>query len=615
MNRTIFLRELRVGLLQELVAAGIVLGVLAIGRWLAVSVFDQPFRDLGEAISLFMTASIALLAFFSGARTFTAESRRRQELFFCTLPISRTALWFSMVGGRLTAALPMAALLLLTGFSLRGNSSLFLSVGVAGLAALYPTLFASGCCLPLLFRRDAAPYLAGVLIIPPVLAHIPIFIIWGSFSDFLSRQLWGISVGILSAALFLLSWSFFQRGESQVRTRQLTNLMILGATLAMFFLVIGTVTLSPLLDGVAGPWTQNLEPQAPFNWTTSPSPLVSHGGRYLAVVETLRERPGISRVTIVETASGRHIGMHRWQGLSQVTWNRQHEVLRILHRGRSLETSKWTWLTLEGLEMSRYSLKNIKDVLPLRDGSDLLLDTSSRARLLRWESPKGFRVLAEIPEAGPMYQWSGKGAIVFQRSDTTTQVIHHVTNGTVTAVGDVEVFLKPYLSFLSMVEQNSGQRILNDTTKERLLEKPAFGGLSLPDKLALYLPIGESGTRAHLYDGALDREIPLPACSSGQAATPELIPTHNSPAFLIRHQCRHVGASGPVLQLRHFYYLPGSGSPKALSILDQILDSNPILLAYLDERTAIWRPEKGETWKILRDGQVRTLWPPQTPID
>jgi hypothetical protein len=305
-----------------------------------------------------------------------------------------------------------------------------------------------------------------------------------------------------------------------------------------------------------------------------------------------------------------------------VSWGAQNEVLRILRRDTAIPffwrvdpgKSEWIWLSPEGSELARHSLGQIQDALPLRDGSYLLLDTSSRARLLHWESPEGLSVFAEIPQAGPIYKWGDQGAIVLQQRDTATQVAH-VKDGKIHAVSDMEVFLKPYRSFLSNIEEKSGRKLLSDISKERLFEKPAFGGVSLPDKLALYLPVSGSGTRIHLHDGSLGREIPLPPCSSGQVATPELVPTHNSSAFLIRYQCRYAGASGQAVQLRHFYYLPGSGSPKALTALDQSLDSAPILLAYLDERTAIWRPKKEETWKILRDGQIRTLWPLRAPVD
>jgi hypothetical protein len=422
-----------------------------------------------------------------------------------------------------------------------------------------------------------------------------------------SWLLWIFSAGLLSITFLLLSWFFFQRGESQARPRQLINLMLLCATLATSLLVIVIVAVSPLLDGVAGPWTQDV----PY-LDISSLPLVSSGGRYLAVIETLRARPRISRVTIVETATGRRIGMHRWRGLVQVSWSAQNEVLRILYRDREFPFSKegeWIWLTPEGRKLVRHSLEPIQGPLPLRDGSDLLIDESSRGRLVRWDNTKDVHVLAEIPQARSLYLWGSQGALVTQNSSSTTQVVRLVRSGTVQAAVGLDRFLEPYLSFLFEIEAKSGQKLLKTSSKDRLIEKPIFGGVSLPDKLAVYRPIGGSGNRLHLYDGSLGREIPLPVCPGGPATTPELIPTRNSPAFLIRYQCRHVGASGQALQFCHFYYFPGSGSPKALPALDQVSDGKPILLAWLDEQTAIWRPEKGETWKILRDGQIRTLWP------
>jgi ABC-type transport system involved in multi-copper enzyme maturation permease subunit len=622
MKRSIFLRELRVGLLQELVAAGLVLGVLAVAGWLAVSVFGQPLEEMGDALSASLVVLITLLAFSSGARTFTAESRRRQELFFCILPISRTALWLSMVAGRLAAALSLATLLLLAGFSFPGDSpDLLRDLGAEELT-LYLTLFASGCCFPLLFRRDAAAYLAAVLIF---LLLALVFPLLGSFSGFLLELLWTISAHLLSAAFLMLSWLFFQWGESRTRKRQLTNLMLLGLTLAVSFLLVGTVTQSPLLDRFAGPWTQGQspEPQSPLQKWASTARLVSPGGRYLAVVEGLNLRPGVSRVTIVETATGRRIGKHRWRGFRWVSWDARNEVLRILDRASwfsvtvgSVSTrlgSDWILLTPEGRELTRHRSEPILAALSLQDGSDLLIDSNSRALLVRWGSPKDFRVLAKVPEVSTIDPWSGQGAIVTHLSDI--RMVRQVRDGFARPAIDVGVFLEPYLLFLREIEERSGQSLLTQGSKDRLIKKPIFGGVSLPDKLALYLPKDGSGARVHLFDGSLGREIPLPACAIGPAAAPELIPTSNSLAFLVRYQCHDYAASGQDLQRRHFYYLPGSGSVKPFPALDPVLDDSSILLAYLDERTAIWRPKGGETWKILRDGQIRTLWPPQTPLD
>lgn len=620
MKRAIFLRELRVGLLQELVAAGVVLVILAAARWLALSWFDQPIDETKGTVtvSFFLIALLALLAFSSGMRASTSEARQRQETFFYVLPIPRGSLWLSIIGGRLAVSLPIMTLLFLAGPLLAG-APFDWSLG-AGALALYVALFASGCCLSLLFHRSMTACLAGLLIVYPVLTQIELFTNQGFSSDLVSGLLWTVSAGLLSAAFLLLSWFFFQGGELQVRARQLNYLTLLGLTLAMILLFIGAVTQSPFLDRFMGPWTQDLDSQIhPLNWRTSPARLVSPGGRYLAVVETLRARPGISRVTVVETATGRHIGQYRWRGWGWVSWDAQHEALRILCSGRALPffwnmgsntASEWIELTPEGRQLTLHRLDIAMETLSLADGSDIIQDTSSRTRLVRWESPKGFRVLAEIPEAGSLFPWRGKGALVSHRS--TTRMVRQVMNGVVSPTLDLDVFLEPYLLFLREIEARSGQRLLKTIGKDHLLKTPVFRGVSLPDRLALYLPAGGSGTRVHLYDGSLGQDIPLPACSNGMASALELIPTRNSLALLIRYQCRDVGAPGSqTLERRHFYYLPGSGSPKARSDLDQVLDGRPILLAYLGEQTAIWRLEKGETWKILQGGQIRTLWPTQ----
>lgn len=621
MKKAIFLRELRVGLFQELVAAGGALGMLSAVGLLAVFQFDQAFRDIEEALLVILSLLLAFLVFSSGARTFTAESRRRQERFLYILPISRGALWFSLVGGRLAASLPMATLLFLIGFLVRG-APLSRDHLDAGIVVLYVFQFASGCCLPLLFRRDTVAYLAGLLFVVPILAGVLNDILQGTSSDVRV-----VSFFLLSATFLLLSWFFFHQGELHFRARQITHFVLLIVALVLILLLIGAATQSSFLDRFTGPWTQDLASQAPYHSDLDifPAPLVSTGGRYLAVVETLRERPGSSRVTIVETATGRRIGKHRWRGYGWVSWDARREILRIFCRNTTMPTS-WRLdgintvselisLTPEGRELAHHRFDQpITAALPLRDGSDLLRDFSTSTRLFRWTSPEDFRVLAEMTGAGEIFPWRGRGAIVAHLSNG--RVVRQVVNGALGQALSVDEFLQPYLLFLRDIEEKSGQRLLKPgSDKDRLLERPVFGGISLPDKLALYVPMSGSDARVHLYDGALDREILLPVCSGGPAVDPELIPTRNSLAFLIKYKCRGVGASGQDVQRRHFYYLPGSGSLNPLPALDPVMGDQPILLAYLDEQTAIWKLERGETWKILKDNQIRTVWPPQPPLN
>ena len=139
--------------------------------------------------------------------------------------------------------------------------------------------------------------------------------------------------------------------------------------------------------------------------------------------------------------------------------------------------------------------------------------------------------------------------------------------------------------------------------------------ISFLDGLALYLPTGGADGRISLYDGSLDREIPLPACQQGRVTFPEMISAHDELSWLLRFRCLVRSPFGVQAEFRSFYYVPGSGQPKNLSASNRALGEEPIFLAYLDERTAIWSPGRGETWKILRDGQIRTLWPPQAPLD
>lgn len=293
MNRTIFFRELRVGLLQELVSVGILLGLSALGGWVAAAVYGLPVREMAEDLLLFLIVLAALLAFSSGARTFTAESQRRQEMFFFTLPISRSTLWLSLIAGRLIAALPVPAVLVLANALLYDGLPGLRHLGFAGMA-VFLALFASGACLSLFFRRDTVVYLAGPLITFPVVAQVLAFAAWGfSGGSMLQEGLSALSVGFLATAFLGLSWFFFQRGEVQARTRQLANATFLGVTLAVILLLLGAGMQNPVLEKLAGPWTQY--PDSP---AFSPpleikmARLVSPDGRYLAVAEALSQRPG-----------------------------------------------------------------------------------------------------------------------------------------------------------------------------------------------------------------------------------------------------------------------------------------------------------------------------------
>lgn len=236
MKKAIFLRELRVGLLQELVAAGGVLGMLTAVGW----VYDQSFRDIKEALPMILFPLIALLAFSSGARTFMAESRRRQERFFYTLPISRGALWFSLVGGRLAASLPMVTLLFLIGSLLRRTPLSRDSLG-AGALALYVLPFASGCCFSLPFRRATVAYLTGLWFV--FLVQFIDQILQGFYSDVRV-----VSYFLLSATFLLLSWFFFHQGELHSWARQITHFVLLVVALMPLLLLLGAPFLLAYLD-------------------------------------------------------------------------------------------------------------------------------------------------------------------------------------------------------------------------------------------------------------------------------------------------------------------------------------------------------------------------------
>lgn len=617
MNRTIFLRELRVGLLQELVIVGTLLSLFAAGVWLAAAVYDQPIREMVAELLLFPVVLAGLLAFSSGARTFTAESRRRQELFFFILPISRRALWLSLIGGRLAAAFPVPALLVLANGLLRDGLPGLRHLGPGGMA-VFLVLFASGACLSLFFRRDTVAYLAGALITFPVVAQTLAFTTSGFSPGSLRERLSALSVGLLAAAFLGLSWFFFQRGEVQARTRQLANLTLVGGTLTSFLLLLGDVTLSPFLDRFAGPWTQATALPNPLPvWEISTARQASPSGRYLAVVETLRERPGISRVTVIETATGRRVGEHRWRDLAWVSWDARKQVLGILCRddggpffwrmGEKPRTL-WVLLTPEGREIARRLFWHWNTAMAFRSGPDLLVEENGgNIRLISLLEPEHAPVLIEMVQPGTWSITPTRQGILVQAEKTW-----HVADGAARELraDEREAWLQSMASRETELRRKARLLASGSSAEDPLLEWRAF---MVQDDIVLYLPAGGAGGRAALYDGTLDREIPLPGCNRGRSAAPGLISTLSGPAFLASFDCRIDTASGPkTIRSRHYFYLPGSGSAKPLPGLDPVLENRFIRLAWLDERTAIWRPEKGETWKILQNGHARTLWPTQS---
>ncbi len=652
MRRAIFLRELRVGFFQELAAGGIVLGSFAVFRRLAssaVPMMSGPASDAREDLSALLAGLILLMGFSSGARAFRSETRRRQEFFLYVLPTSRQSLWLCLVGGRLAAALPIVALAFFASPFLSGEwvqSGENWGSWAALVLILYPFMFAAGCCFSLILRWDPAVYVAGFSVTLFILAQLFVIVRVEFKPSGFQIFLWFCSGCLIFLALVLLSLHFFRRGEVYLRKRQLANQLFLVVTLVAVLLLIGTVALSPILDKVVGPWTQHpIALATPPFWVASTARLVSPGGRYLAVIEGLRLRPKIARISIIETATGRLLGERTWRGgIEWVTWAEEEEVLWVLSQGESLPllwrkqaspSADWLRLAPTCQELSRSPAGEtmmVKMVSPSLDYWDLLLgrgvvgqSTSIEAeiyqdgsgialrngmaggflRLIRRNNPEHSPELGIMPTGRwSINPWRDQGALV-----SVAEGVWHLAGGALRAPLSMDDFLAPYLSFLGELEARTGQPgLLKSVSKG--VHSPLFA-LSLPDRLALYRsPSGADG-RVTLYDGFLKREIHLPGCRGGQAVALGLIPARNTLAFLVRYQCRTLSASDLALQHRYFHYLPGSGSPKPLSALDSVLNVQHILLAYLDERTAIWRPEKGETWTILRDGQLRTLWPPQ----
>lgn len=619
MNGTVFLRELRSGLIHGAACLVPAIGIVLVAGWLRHS-------DNFVAIS---AASLAVLVwiiiFASGARTFSLEDRQDQWLFWYSLPVSRDALWLSMVGGRMIASLLSLGLLLIVLF-LSGLPDLALPQGLqAGrgwlpLSALalssYATIFASGYCVSLVIRRTLLIHVTGLVLLWILLFSMARYVQLGQglagpagFDLFFLAALFFF----LAAVFSLLSWLFFRRGELHIWKRRAVNLGALVLALASTLWLIRMITRPPLVDLVAGPWIQPLSSYSEARIDVSGTGrLVSVGGQYLAVVESLENRLGYSRISLIETATGRLVGQRRWNDLEWVSWGGREQVLRIVSFDWDPFLMRYTGtvmhrVTPEGRILSQSRFQLPPDLITLQGGSDLLIESvASGTRVVLLAEPERARVLMELPG---VLAWSTQplrrqGVFVFLKDSRINQPwdIWHIAGGTVRKVQDKEsIFRSPSQVRL---QQRFGRPAFAQALQDPdLAHADQRLALSLPDSLAL--SVGTDGSAA-LYDGTLDREIPLPGCTR-RASSPELIPHRNNLAFLVRLQCGDAASTSEEIQRRHFYYLPGFGRAKPLPALDRVMEKSPDPLAYLDEQTVIWR--EGETWKSLRQGQLRILWP------
>jgi hypothetical protein len=645
--RAIFLRELQAGLVPD-----VIICLLALAAFTAVERAlmggGTPSEDARQGIDLVLFGCAALLSFASGARTFPREIKERRLLSLYILPISRGTLWCALVGGRLIACTAALATLFLA------RRSILLTLvqmepllgSLVLLVALIPVLFMAGVCSSLTFENNATVYLIGY-----PLAFFSVFQIIGlakaGFSSWRPTGLvdwfWTLSLALLFFVLSALSWWFFRLGDLTVRRRSLAKQVHLTLALLCTFGVTGAATHSTLLANRLGPWVQDQVAHG-HPWERDQQRAASPGGRYLAIAERLAGRPGLSRLNIVETSSGRVITTQMWHDLLWARWSAHEQELYLLLRDhwapepwRTLLAPQRTWVRLspEGKELSRFPLGSIPISAFLPDGTDLIInDTGDKIQLLDLKNrpvPSVIQEIPRIPQLWPVHLYrNSQGVIVFDTLGSRWWVkngkVHRIDSSDDRYFGrpaEIDLYWQddPALSLWTRTSTNpkpkrratglaptaipEEARLLN----EFLIRSDQRPSISRPESLAIYLPTGGRDGIVSLYDGVLDREIPLPVCTGGRAVFPELIAAESGPAFMIRFQCHVPARAGNTVRARHFYYLPGSGAVKPLPVLDRIMAHRPLLLAYLDERSAIWLSEDNRTWTLLRNGQLRTLWP------
>ena len=645
--KAIFVRELRAGFLPDAVILLLALATFAVVER-AMVVGGELSEEARQGIDLALFGSAAVLSFASGARTFPRELKVRRLLSLYTFPISRGALWCALVGGRFTGTAAALVGLLLIRPSILSTLADPAVGAMAPLLTLVPVLFAAGLCFALTFEHTVLVYLIGYPVtIYSVVQALGLanagapswrpsgFVVW----------LWTPALASIFLVFLALSWWFFQLGDFTVRRRSLARQALLAIFLLGSLGLTGAVTHRLLLADRSGQWMHRPVLSAP--WLSYQERSASPGGRYLVIAERPMGRSDIARLSVVETATGRVITTQIWHDLRWASWSGKEQVLHLLaldhwapEPWRTLLAPQPAWIRLspEGKELSRFRLGNIRAVAFLPDGTDLIThDIHSKIQLLCLQSQPTPLVLGEIPWSK---EWQPISPLSYCRKGTVFGAIGsmwRVENrgprklsssesqgfGPPAQIGlrwpkdvtTISLWTRS-LNSLNWVQRARDLTPIAPVVRDfrslapvhvRKGQRPS---ISFPEGLAAYLPEGGGGDGlASLYDGALDREIPLPACVGGRAVSPELIAAQSGPAFLVRFQCRVPASLREKIRFRHFYYLPGSGTVKPLPALDRMMTEEKISLAYLAETSAIWRSEGRETWMTLRDGKLRTLWP------
>lgn len=391
MKRTLFIRELRSALPPQLIALAIFLG----GALVTEKAFHVQLANLGISLDFLVLSLFMLSAVLTGERCFSVELKDRRYFFLASLPLYRGWTWFCIVSARLLAGLlGLAAVELF----LAARSPFWRMIKEIGsdsiplLALLYLHylfFFSIGASFSLLFRRLLPVFAAGSLCLIISSGLMLQWTLYGYSASSLSSPttvtpdqkfylLWYIGVLLVALSLIGLSWQFFIKGEFGSTKRLIRSSLCLVLTLSGALLLHLFITTDPGIARVGSCWIMR---QPTFTWEEMvPQRPVSDEGHYVFMHESLSHRPRFSRITLLDTSTGRNMGRWSSSGVLWAGW--VGDTLRFL----TVNDSPWNhWglpkatsvdlidVGLDGRELWRRNIKNAQAFAPFPNAQRLLL--------------------------------------------------------------------------------------------------------------------------------------------------------------------------------------------------------------------------------------------------
>ena len=428
MSNSLFSREYWSALVPSAAILAVLLAAAAVVERLNASRLAEP-SDLRHAIDFFFITGFCVSGFVFGERCFPENLKDRRFLFLSSLPITRGALWISVVGGRSFAAWTVIGLTL----SLR--PSIGSSLSYAGLLwgapslgilclAVHASLFSAGLSFALISRHVYLTYVVGpaamtIALFSAALAMGYAFSYpwWSgvpegaSLSSLLQAEwfpFWVGSAMLLSALLTTRSYSTFKRGEFNSPRRRLVGALAVALIFFSFISAACWVVVCPL-PLLAGPW----RPALNFDFWPNGEKPVSASGTYIALIRQRTNQPRFKEVLIIDTRSGEVTGKARFRDAREWGWSHHGDMLNLLVV-RDSPLDRWGFLapghvqlvrlSPKGKEISRQRLtgevrlSRSGDVLVVREGGTgrvlIAKGTSGFAEVVRTPLTDGFRILS-----------------------------------------------------------------------------------------------------------------------------------------------------------------------------------------------------------------------------